>query len=173
MAGLAGNRGEERTVAIDATYPKAHRTATGLGVEKGGAVARSSHRGRHERQVARHSADSQGRPPGPFVTAVEVGDCIGYIGAWALPNSPPKVARGGYDADRFGFVDSFIDNGIAMGSDDVRRVSRIAVIVAASRSTSDYTQPKASTLIIHASGGGLRGRMTPRKPPIWHETVAN
>jgi len=33
MAGLADNRGEERTVAIDATYPKAHRTATGLGVE--------------------------------------------------------------------------------------------------------------------------------------------
>ena len=32
--------GEERTVAIDATYPKAYRTATGLGVEKGGAVAR-------------------------------------------------------------------------------------------------------------------------------------
>ena len=35
MAGLAANRGEERTVAIDATYPKAHRTATGSGVEKG------------------------------------------------------------------------------------------------------------------------------------------
>ena len=35
MAGLAANRGEERTVAIDATYPKAHRTATGLDVEKG------------------------------------------------------------------------------------------------------------------------------------------
>jgi len=44
MAALGANRGEERTVAIDATYPKAHRAhrkAAGLGVEKGGAVARS------------------------------------------------------------------------------------------------------------------------------------
>jgi len=124
MAGLGANRGEERTVAIDATYPKAHRTATGLGVEKGGAVAQSTarqahpknaaesvqNRGRHERQVARHSADSQGRPPGPFVTAVEVGDCIG---ARALPSSPPKIAwvfgDRGSDADRFG--DALKDKG--------------------------------------------------------------
>jgi len=38
MAGSVADRGEEReerTVAIDATYPKAHRTATGLGFEKG------------------------------------------------------------------------------------------------------------------------------------------
>jgi len=43
MAGLGVNRGEERAVAINATYPKAHRahrTATGSGIEKGGAVAR-------------------------------------------------------------------------------------------------------------------------------------
>ena len=39
MAGLAADHGEKTTVMIDATYPKAHRTASGLGVEKGGVVA--------------------------------------------------------------------------------------------------------------------------------------
>jgi len=69
MAGLAANRGEERTVAIDATYPKAHRahrTATGSGVERGrgcpihcaAGASKGCCRERHERQVARHSADS-------------------------------------------------------------------------------------------------------------------
>jgi len=59
-----------------------------FGRRKGGAVARPT-QGRHERQVARHSADSRGRSPGPFVTAVEVGDCIG---ARALPSSLPQIA---------------------------------------------------------------------------------
>ena len=36
MAGLAANHGEEKTVMIDATYLKAHRTATSMGVKKGG-----------------------------------------------------------------------------------------------------------------------------------------
>ena len=74
MAGLAANRGEERTVAIDATYPKAHRIATSWASKRG--------------------ARSPDRLHGLFVTAVEVGDCIGYIGAWALPGSLPKVVRG-------------------------------------------------------------------------------
>ena len=39
MAGLATEHGEEKTVMIDATYLKAHRTATSLGVKKGGADA--------------------------------------------------------------------------------------------------------------------------------------
>ncbi len=39
MAGLAAEHGEQKTVMIDATYLKAHRTATGMGVKKGGAVA--------------------------------------------------------------------------------------------------------------------------------------
>ena len=62
------------------------------------------------------------------------------------------------------------------GPRDVRGVSKIAVIVAASRSmtrsTSDWTHPKASLSIIHTSSGGLRGRPRPRKPPFGHETVA-
>ena len=36
MAGLAAEHREEKTVMIDATYLKAHRTATSMGVKKGG-----------------------------------------------------------------------------------------------------------------------------------------
>ena len=36
MAGLAAEHREEKTVMIDATCLEAHRTATGMGVKKGG-----------------------------------------------------------------------------------------------------------------------------------------
>ena len=39
MAGLAAEHGEEKTVMIDATYLKAHRTATSLAAKKGGVAA--------------------------------------------------------------------------------------------------------------------------------------
>ncbi len=39
MAGLAAEYGDTKTVKIDATYLKSHRTATGLGMEKGGVGA--------------------------------------------------------------------------------------------------------------------------------------
>ena len=39
MAGLAAEHGEEKTVMIDATYLKAHRTATSMAVKKGGVAA--------------------------------------------------------------------------------------------------------------------------------------
>jgi transposase len=35
MQGLSGGKAERRTVMIDATYLKAHRTASSLGVKKG------------------------------------------------------------------------------------------------------------------------------------------
>ncbi len=35
MQGLSGDKAERRTVMIDATYLKAHRTASSLGVKKG------------------------------------------------------------------------------------------------------------------------------------------
>jgi len=35
MTGLAAGHGERKTVMIDATYLKAHRTATSMGVKKG------------------------------------------------------------------------------------------------------------------------------------------
>ena len=39
MAGLAAEHGEEKTVMIDDYYLKAHRTATSIGVKKGGVDA--------------------------------------------------------------------------------------------------------------------------------------
>ena len=39
MIGLVANHGEEKTVIIDATYLKAHRTATSMGVKKRGVDA--------------------------------------------------------------------------------------------------------------------------------------
>ena len=39
MVGLAAAHSEEKTVMIDATYLKAHRTASSLGVKKGGVAA--------------------------------------------------------------------------------------------------------------------------------------
>ena len=39
MVGLAAKHGEKTTVMIDATYLKAHRTATSMAAKKGGAAA--------------------------------------------------------------------------------------------------------------------------------------
>ena len=39
--GLAAENAEHKTIMIDATYLKAHRTASSLRVKKGGAGARS------------------------------------------------------------------------------------------------------------------------------------
>lgn len=44
MEGLASEAAEQRTVMIDATYLKAHRTASSLAVKKGGAGGRSDAR---------------------------------------------------------------------------------------------------------------------------------
>ena len=41
MVGLAAERAEHKTIMIDATYLKAHRTASSLRVKKGGVRARS------------------------------------------------------------------------------------------------------------------------------------
>ena len=41
MVGLAAQSAEHKTIMIDATYLKAHRTASSLRVKKGGADARS------------------------------------------------------------------------------------------------------------------------------------
>ena len=39
MAGLVAEHGKDTTVMIDATYLKAHRTATGMAAKKGDVVA--------------------------------------------------------------------------------------------------------------------------------------
>ena len=54
LIGLAADHGEEKTVMIDATYLKAHRTASSLDIKKGDAVADWSNQGRQEHKVACH-----------------------------------------------------------------------------------------------------------------------
>lgn len=44
MVGLAAESAEHKTIMIDATYLKAHRTASSLRVKKGGANVRSGGR---------------------------------------------------------------------------------------------------------------------------------
>ena len=102
MAGLAAEHGEQKTVMIDATYLKAHRTATSMGVKKGGR-GRLIGRTKGGMNTKLHAVcDSQGRPLTLFVTAGQVSD---YIGARALLSSLPDVdwllGDRGYDADWF------------------------------------------------------------------------
>ena len=102
MVGLAAEHGEEKTVMIDATYLKAHRTATSMVAEKGGR-GRLIGRTKGGMNTKLHAiCDSQGRPLNLFITAGQVSD---YIGARALLNSLPSVnwllGDRGYDADWF------------------------------------------------------------------------
>ena len=100
MARLAAEHGEEETVTIDATYLKAHRTATSMAVKKGGRgrlIGRTKG-GMNTKLPA--TCDSQGRPLDPFIAA---GQVSAYIGAWALLGGLPNVKwlldDRGYDAN--------------------------------------------------------------------------
>lgn len=53
MEGLSGAQTERRTVMIDATYLKAHRTASSLRVKKGSRATDRTHERRHEHQASR------------------------------------------------------------------------------------------------------------------------
>ncbi|WP_226689719.1 IS5 family transposase [Ruegeria arenilitoris] len=102
MAGLATKHGEEKTVMIDATYLKAHRTATSLGVKKGGG-GRLIGRTKGSMNTKLHAiCDSRGRPLNLFITAGQVSD---YVSARALLSGLPDVdwllGDRGYDADWF------------------------------------------------------------------------
>lgn len=55
MERLAGGNAERRTVMIDATYLKAHRTASSLRVKRGSRAADRTHQRRHEHQAARRN----------------------------------------------------------------------------------------------------------------------
>ncbi|MFO8126444.1 IS5 family transposase [Yoonia sp.] len=106
MVGLAAEHGEKKTVMIDATYLKAHRTATSMGVKKGGfndQRGRLIGRTKGGMNTKLHAiCDSKGRPLDLFVTAGQVSD---YIGARALLKGLPQVewllGDRGYDADWF------------------------------------------------------------------------
>ncbi len=74
MVSLAAEHGEKTTVMIGATYLKAHRTATSLGVKEGGR-GRLIGRTKGGMNTKLHAiCDSQGRPLNLFVTAGQVSD---------------------------------------------------------------------------------------------------
>lgn len=86
MEGLATGRAEPQTIMIDATYLKAHRTASSLRFKKG----------------LHAVTDQNGRPLDFFMTAGQISD---YTGAAALLDGLPPaewmLADRGYDADWF------------------------------------------------------------------------
>ncbi|WP_145206863.1 IS5 family transposase [Sphingobium sp. B2] len=111
MAGLAAEAADEKTIMIDATYLKAHRTASSLRGKKGGR-GRLIGRTKGGMNTKLHVvADAQGRPIRMFVTAGPVSD---YTGAAAMLSSLPQaewmLADRGYDADWF--RDALKDKGI-------------------------------------------------------------
>lgn len=111
MAGLAAERTDHKTIMIDATYLKAHRTASSLWLKKGGR-GRLIGRTKGGMNTKLHAVtDSFGRPIRFFISAGQVSD---YTGARALVNSLPSadwlLGDRGYDADWF--REALIDMGI-------------------------------------------------------------
>ena len=99
MEGLAAASPEPKTIMIDATYLKAHRTATSLQPKKGARSIDRANPGWHEHQSAyrhrcRRAADPRARGLGSLnqslilelMTAGQVSD---YLGAAALLRSLP------------------------------------------------------------------------------------
>ncbi|WP_299085958.1 IS5 family transposase [uncultured Ruegeria sp.] len=102
MNGLATQGTDHKTIMIDATYLKAHRTASSLRFEKGGR-GRLIGRTKGGMNTKLHAVtDSLGRPIRFFISAGQVSD---YTGARALVNSLPPadwlLGDRGYDADWF------------------------------------------------------------------------
>lgn len=106
MDGLAAKAAAPKTVMIDATCLKAHRTATSLRSKQGGASDKRDRligRTKGGMNTKLHAVtDAKGRPLCFFMTAGQVSD---YTGVAALLGSLPKaawlLADRGYDADRF------------------------------------------------------------------------
>ncbi len=102
MEGLAVPQAPERkTIMIDATYLKAHRTASSLRVKRG--AERLIGRTKGGMNTKLHAVtDANGRPISFFITAGQVSD---YTGAAALLDELPEaqwlLADRGYDADWF------------------------------------------------------------------------
>ncbi|WP_241503296.1 IS5 family transposase [Komagataeibacter melaceti] len=101
MEGLTTGRAEPQTIMIDATYLKAHRTASSL--RKKGAPGRLIGRTKGGMNTKLHAVtDRNGRPLDFFMTAGQTSD---YTGAAALLDGLPPAewmrADRGYDADWF------------------------------------------------------------------------
>ncbi|MHA6327012.1 IS5 family transposase [Roseivivax sp. CAU 1753] len=100
MEGLASEAADRKTVMIDATYLKAHRSASSLRLKKGGR-GRLIGRTKGGMNTKLHAVtDANGRPIKFFMSAGQVSD---YTGAAALLSSLPEaewlLADRGYDAD--------------------------------------------------------------------------
>ncbi len=113
MTGLAAKAPDGRAISIDATYLKAHRTASGLRAKKGGR-GRLIGRTKGGMNTKLHAVtDAIGRPIRFFMTAGEVSD---YTGARALVSSLPVsdwlLGDRGYDADWF--REALADKGIVV-----------------------------------------------------------
>ncbi|MDA9823872.1 IS5 family transposase [Paracoccaceae bacterium] len=101
MEGLAAKAPDNKAISIDATYLKAHRTASSLG--KKGGRGRLIGRTKGGMNTKLHAVtDTIGRPIRFFMTAGQVSD---YIGARALVSNLPAaewlLGDRGYDADWF------------------------------------------------------------------------
>ncbi|WP_319544250.1 IS5 family transposase [Ruegeria conchae] len=102
MNGLAAQGTDHKTIMIDATYLKAHRTASSLRFEKGGR-GRLIGRTKGGMNTKLHAVtDSLGRPIRFLLSAGQVSD---YTGARILVNNLPSadwlLGDRGYDADWF------------------------------------------------------------------------
>lgn len=101
MEGLAAESAAPKTVMIDATYLKAHRTASSLRVKKGVLAADRPH-GRDMNTKLHALTDANGRPLRFFMSASQISD---HTGAAALPDDLPDAqwlpGDRGYDADWF------------------------------------------------------------------------
>ncbi|WP_145974996.1 IS5 family transposase [Ruegeria atlantica] len=111
MEGLAAEAPDHKTISIDATCLKAHRTASSLFGQKGGR-GRLIGRTKGGMNTKLHAvADTVGRPIRFFMTAGQVSD---YTGARALVSSLPAadwlLGDRGYDADWF--REALVDMGI-------------------------------------------------------------
>ena len=119
MEGLSDAQAERRTVMIDATYLKAHRTASSLRAKKGG-LGRLIGRTKGGMNTKLHAVtDANGRPISLFVTAGQVSD---YTGAAALLDSLPRAQwlLGDRDYDADWFRDALEAKGIHLASPDVK-----------------------------------------------------
>ena len=65
LMGLAEQASDNKTISIDATYLKAHRTASSLRLKKGGWTPDRADQGRHEHKAA--CGYRYQRSPGPLV----------------------------------------------------------------------------------------------------------
>ncbi len=88
MTGLAAEAPDNRTISIDATYLKAHRTASSLRLKKGG-CERLIGRTKGGMNTKLHAVtDTIGRPIRVFITPGQVSD---YTGARALVSGLPAA----------------------------------------------------------------------------------